>query len=222
MHINQKVKAVAFDLDQTLFSREHAFRALMNSWAGSTLSSHEYAIISAQDHNGYGDRMAFFSWISQHLGLKLSAQETMLRFRSELPHHIQVEHKSIQLIKRLRNQGYQVALLTNGGAELQQAKLERSQIMEHIPDSNIIISANTPFQKPQKEIFQLLCNQINTPPAEVIYVGDHYTNDALGAHHAGLHSIWLQGNQACPSHIPKEIFMIAHLEEIENILEKLG
>jgi len=222
MHIDQKVKGVCFDLDQTLLSRDLAFRSLIHCWANATLSEDEYALIEARDQNGYGDRIAFFGWISEYLSLHLSAYETMLKFRAELPQHIRIEHDSIQLIHSLQSAGYQVGILTNGGSELQRAKLERSHIHQHLPSSHIIISADTPYHKPQKELFLHLCDSISLSPSEVIYIGDHYHNDALGAHRAGLHSVWLRHSTPIPPDHPKSIFMIEHLAEIEHILKKLG
>ena len=214
------VKAVAFDLDQTLFCRTLALQALVREWAGARYSSEVWQRVQAEDRNGYGDRMQFFGWLAEELGLRWSAEEMLLRFRAELPRHISRAEESIALVCALQERGYEVAILTNGGAELQRAKLARTELDRYVPASHLLVSGEFPFQKPDPAIFGLLCDRLGLAPAEVLYVGDHYENDALGAHRAGLKAAWLRQVEG-PVDMPAAIHMLEDLSEVRSLVESL-
>jgi putative hydrolase of the HAD superfamily len=55
----------------------------------------------------------------------------------------------------------------------------------------VVTSQDAGFAKPQPEIFQYALRQAGRQPSEVIYVGDQYQVDVLGARGAGMKSILL-------------------------------
>jgi putative hydrolase of the HAD superfamily len=57
----------------------------------------------------------------------------------------------------------------------------------------IIDSAVVGVSKPDPAIFALALQRIDCEPAEVLYVGDSFEKDVVGAHAAGLRTAWLVG-----------------------------
>lgn len=47
--------------------------------------------------------------------------------------------------------------------------------------------------KPSDEIFLMTVNSLATSPRATIHVGDHVTNDIVGANRVGMKSIWIRG-----------------------------
>ena len=84
-----------------------------------------------------------------------------------------------------------------------------------VPSQNIIISQSTGFQKPEKEIFDLACNQFCMEPEHTLYVGDSYDNDIVGARNGGWHSLWFNHrSRELPSCQPA-----SHLAEVTCFTE---
>ena len=84
-----------------------------------------------------------------------------------------------------------------------------------IIDFPIIISEKVGYQKPQKEIFELI--QEN----DSYYVGDGYEIDMMGAHQAGLKTIWYnhQKQEKDTSFID---FVVYSDEELLEVVKKLN
>ncbi len=221
-NINKKkslmsLRGVAFDLDETLLSRTRAFSSLVSEWARGCLDGEQMKMILDHDQNGYGNRMEFFLWLSDFLNLDLAAEETMLRFREDLPKYIVREKASVDLLKLLSEQGKITGILTNGGSELQRAKLNKSGIGAVVKNERIVISGDYGWKKPEKEIFNLLSEKMGLKPQEVLFIGDHYENDALGAYRAGLASVWLKKGREIPAGLPEEILVIDSLSELVDL-----
>lgn len=71
------------------------------------------------------------------------------------------------------------------------------------------------FSKPEKEIFDLACNQFCMEPEHTLYVGDSYDNDIVGARNGGWHSLWFNHrSRELPSCQPA-----SHLAEVTCFTE---
>jgi len=89
-----------------------------------------------------------------------------------------------------------VGILTNGFVEVQQAKL--GQFLElRERASAIVISEELGFMKPDLRIFQYAAEKACVSASEILYIGDSYRTDILGAQAAGWQVIWFatEGNK---------------------------
>ncbi len=84
---------------------------------------------------------------------------------------------------------YNLALLTNGAAELQREKISCTGIEKYFKE--IIISGEVGYGKPDKRIFQLALSRFGVSPEQAIMVGDSLQSDISGAKAAGIRTIWL-------------------------------
>jgi len=75
-------------------------------------------------------------------------------------------------------------------------------------------------EKPGKEIFNIACQQLNILNEEACYVGDHFTNDVIGATNAGLRAIWYT-YRGYPKKIEKALIPLNTLviEDINELIE---
>ena len=87
----------------------------------------------------------------------------------------------------------------------------------------IIVSGETPYEKPQKEIFLLMAEKLNIKPEEMLYIGDHPVNDVDGARKAGCIPVWVRttGTWIFPE-IEKPELQVESVKEIPLILKKIN
>lgn len=102
-------------------------------------------------------------------------------------------------------------VITNGFSDTQKIKVEKSGLQEFL--DQIIISEETKYIKPQKEIFEHAMRQSDANSAECLMVGDDYRSDVLGAMKAGWHQVYFNPEKkAISAEIPT--YEIEKLEEL--------
>jgi len=84
---------------------------------------------------------------------------------------------------------HSLGIISNGNSLEQREKLARTGIADHF--QSVIISGDCGHAKPDVEIFHLACRGATSRGEDVVYVGDFYEVDALGARAAGLAGVWL-------------------------------
>jgi putative hydrolase of the HAD superfamily len=203
------IKGIAFDLDDTLFSRS----AAVTSWL-HTLGISAFDKISLRDQNGDSQREIFFDWLSAHLHLSTTGQALHQRFITELPHHILPQTSHLETLRILQTRGYQLALLSNGGSTLQRAKLKATGLTEIFAPNNILISGELTGDKPDESVFQELTSRMNLAPHKILFVGDHPENDIAGSHRLGMSSAWIKNDRKTPLNFPSDVLIIDELTDL--------
>jgi putative hydrolase of the HAD superfamily len=111
---------------------------------------------------------------------------------------------------------YRLGLLTNGPAEMQREKIEALKI-ESLFDA-IVVSGEVGLYKPDVRIFQYLLKQLRVSPPQILYVGDSYVMDVVGAKDAGMFMAWVKREPAMNSGQLVPDFTLQGLEELREIL----
>ncbi|MGZ3654810.1 MAG: HAD family hydrolase [Bdellovibrionota bacterium] len=83
-----------------------------------------------------------------------------------------------------------IGLISNGWGRQQREKLELEGLGKKI--EIVVISSEVGMAKPDPRIFQMACAALGVPPSETIYVGDLYDLDVQGPNQAGLLPVWLR------------------------------
>ena len=83
-----------------------------------------------------------------------------------------------------------VGLITNGWGKQQREKLRLEGL--HKKFEILVISSEVGMAKPDPRIFQMACAALKVQPSEAIYVGDLYDLDVQGPLLAGLIPVWLR------------------------------
>jgi putative hydrolase of the HAD superfamily len=82
-----------------------------------------------------------------------------------------------------------LALVTNGAARLQRAKLAQTQIEDQF---DVIVDSETVgIGKPSPEMFEVALQQLGVTGAEAAMVGNDLSRDVAGARAAGVRPIWV-------------------------------
>lgn len=83
---------------------------------------------------------------------------------------------------------YKLGMITNGPHKSQLIKIQKLGIEEYFHP--LLISESFGVAKPDPSIYWAACQEMGLKPEEVIYVGDTFSTDIVGAIQAGLVPIW--------------------------------
>ncbi len=124
---------------------------------------------------------------------------------------------AVDLCRELKEEGYDLYIVTNGVANTQKNRLTRSGLLPYFTD--IFVSETVGHQKPKKEYFDYVLSHIReTDKEKIILVGDSLTSDIKGAMNAGLKSVWLNlKGQKLPEEY-KPDYMIEDVRDVRGIL----
>lgn len=186
------------DLDNTLADREGAFlawaRAKAREWAPSEADAVAYLV--EQDADGMCPRDEFFSAVCERFALQHPVETLLAEYRWQLVQALPaVPDDVIARIRQLRARGWRVAVVTNGGADVQRAKLDHLGLLPFL--DACCISGELGIRKPDPRIFEIAASRCGRAAADAWMVGDGEA-DILGAHGAGIRSIWLHRARAWP------------------------
>lgn len=97
---------------------------------------------------------------------------------------------AVETVKKLYEDGYELYIITNGIAATQAKRLNRSGLLPYI--NEVFVSETIGYQKPRKEYFDAVLNNIKEKDKEkILVIGDSLTSDIQGAMNAGLPCCWL-------------------------------
>lgn len=97
-------------------------------------------------------------------------------------------------LEAVQGMGLRVGLISNTGMTpgyTFREFLRRHDLLRYF--DVLTFSDEVLLAKPSDEIFLMTLNSLNASPASTIHVGDHVSNDVVGANRLGMHSIWIRG-----------------------------
>lgn len=193
------VKAVIFDLDETLLNRAIAveqmfFMILEKCYDGvENLAKNEMLRkFKEYDKDSYGDndkRKVFDSFFSEFPPKYiLQRNESQNFWNNNFPQCFTINQDTINLVNTIKDQ-VKVAIITNGSTQRQKAKISNTNLDSCF--DIVIISEEVGYRKPDKEIFELALNKLEVQPQDVLFVGDDIERDIGGCQNANINGIWL-------------------------------
>lgn len=191
------IKAVVFDMDHTLFDRYATIRTVMPAFCEAfdvALSADEAAELLIK----YDKKLNIFGWPTVFNKLKEKGMfNTAPKFAQYAAFLYEQFCKTsvdypftIPTLQKLREDGYKVAMITNGDNEIQAAKIENLGYAPYFDE--ILISGDCDYEKPEPEIFLEMAKRLGIQPQEMAYVGDHPVNDVDGSRNAGCVPVWVK------------------------------
>ncbi len=126
---------------------------------------------------------------------------------------------AVDLCRELKEEGYDLYIVTNGIEKTQKNRLTRSGLISFFTD--IFVSETIGHQKPKKEYFDYVLSHIKEKNIEkIILVGDSLTSDIKGANASGITCVWLNlKGQELPEEY-KPDFIIGDIKEAGEIIRK--
>ena len=121
------------------------------------------------------------------------------------------------LIESLKEQGYDLYIVTNGIANTQRQRLTRAGILPYFTE--IFVSETVGHQKPKKEYFDYVLSHIKEKDiSKVLLVGDSLTSDIKGAVNSGITCAWLRHNPNADYSAYSPDFVIDSIDQVNSLL----
>lgn len=191
-----KLKAVIFDVDNTLIDRRKAFLRMCDylidkysresPYHGSKDDLIEYMVMI--DANGYGGLRNFIPKLKLKWDLGLATEE-FINERNSIFGGLSVSMPGLYEVLPELKKKYKLGIITNGYTSVQRDKIEAVGITEYFDD--ILVSQEAACEKPDPKIFDLSLKRLQINPEEAVYIGDYYPNDIIGAISAKIKPIWI-------------------------------
>lgn len=233
------VKAVFFDLDDTLFDHQYSTRQGLQAicQAYPCFQQHPIDIL-------FADYMRLLDEVHLHVldGSLTKNEARRERFRRFFLLHAPetedlvnvVEHATmlhretyqasrqavagvVPLLNYLRGK-VRIAVVTNNLVAGQVEKLSHLKL-DHLVDE-LVTSEETGFIKPDPGIFRVALERVGCHAEEAVMIGDSWKSDVLGARQLGIRAIWLnRTGKACPDpELAVEIRAFEPLTEIASLI----
>lgn len=213
------LRAILFDLDNTLIDRDAAFNAAVTAWTSCNQDALDE--LCKLDAHGHGDRQTLCEAICDLLDTPRDQWRTIW---AELPHRIAAQLRpdpAVQAMLAHLSTHHKLALISNGGAAGQRDKLARADLARHFDPHAIFISEEIGATKPDAAIFEAALNACGCAddPRAAVMVGDTPMHDLLGARGAGLRTAWMaRGRQWHPAQ-PSPDVTLNHITDLVRWLE---
>lgn len=196
------IRAVLFDLDDTLMDHTSAMREGLDEWCrelGLPTGQHErfaaierkwFAAYERGEVTHHGQRIAR---CREFLGKDLSEHDALQAYSGYLAayqRNWRAFADAQPALQRALQAGLRVGVLTNGAREMQEAKLRAGKL--DLPEVRLIATVDLGIPKPQATAYLAGCQVVGSTPAETLMVGDSLANDVEGARAAGLQAVHLR------------------------------
>jgi HAD superfamily hydrolase (TIGR01549 family) len=233
--MSKNLKAVLFDLDDTLFDHRHsmqtglaALQKIYPCFAKDSLDEFERVHVTLMNDIHLTQimkgeisidegRAIRFQRVFKHYGIEADwtlANEAASHYRANYTDVNRLVHGAYELLSDLK-QKYKIGIVTNNLIDEQVRKLKEGKI-EHLIDV-MVTSEEVKITKPNPEIFLELMNRLDVTAEECIMIGDHWESDVTGAHALGIKCIWVNvyGLQ-CPD--PNMAVEVKSMEDVSKII----
>lgn len=201
------VKALLFDLDDTLLDHQAAVSEALLEWHRWLLSQDlvdwedlpefecQWHQITERAYQRFAMQQITFVQqrrlrVMQIVNRPLSDNEADELYQPYL-HTYRANWRLFPDVKPmlLQTTNYQKVVITNGADEVQKRKLQQLGIADYF--DHIITSESEGVAKPNPKIYQQVINRLGLEQAHCLMVGDDLERDYHAARAAGLHSLWL-------------------------------
>lgn len=234
------MKAILFDLDDTLYDQlipfEHAYRDHFALYdipipalyqrsrfhSDTVFHDTEAGILTVSDMHHYRIQHAMADF-----GYQITQAEAAAFQKSYYAYQQKIS--LLDEIKATLDYCYQqnmiLGIITNGPSAHQRMKLKQLGTQQWIPANHIFISSEVGIAKPDPRIFSLAASITQSAPNEILYIGDSYQNDIVGAKGVGWKTMWLNRRQSLlpDNHLIPDMIVEPQdhlLENIKTLIER--
>jgi putative hydrolase of the HAD superfamily len=231
------IKAVVFDFYQTIVEiktdekKIELWRVLASflQYRGADVTAEDLRTLyfrtveelldrSAERHPEV-DAGAIFSALLEQTGLAASADLTCAiaqLFRSLSIEGFRLYPESREVLETLAGQ-YRLALVSDSQTLYLEPELRLTSLANLF--EVVVSSSLLRYRKPDPRMFQTALSRMNLAPENVVYVGDSWERDMVGARNAGIQGIWVcrSANQLAEPR-PFVLPVIADLRELLPLL----
>lgn len=233
-----EIRAVLFDLDDTLHDDTYAFTTAAEEVAAEVAAEHGIDALALKhayiaEAEGFWHRLTakelqtkLSQWRAAMWGNALRSvglDDARLAERSAAKYNVYRKKYfalfpgALDLLRELQAAGMKLGLVTNGVSETHREKIALLQITEYF--DAIFLADEVGMVKPDPLLFAHACTKLRASPSESAMVGDRYERDIAGAQDAGLFTIWVNvRNERLPKGARAPDAIVASIAEVASHL----
>jgi putative hydrolase of the HAD superfamily len=229
------VRAVLFDLDDTLFDHQHCARAALAAVHGAHacfrgLPFDEFERFHAdfleelhvevmQGRLGIdAARIERFRRLFERAGLPADealTKATATIYRERYLAARQAIAGAAALLPEVRRRA-RVGIVSNNLLDEQQQKLQHCGLASHVDE--LVVSEDVGVSKPDPRIFEVALDRLGVTASDAVMIGDSWTADVAGALAAGIRPIWFNRHRQPPPDPHADVAELYALEPVEPVL----
>ena len=216
------IKAVLFDFDRTIMDRDTAINNFIHNQYerlfqlnGIQKNTFIQRFIEL-DAKGYVWKDIVYDTLKKEWSLPYSVEELVEDYEENFQEFVVGFPNYESVLTQLKEQGYQLGLVTNGRIGHQRNNVNKLGIASLF--DCIVVSDEVGMRKPNANIFQHALDILNVLPTEAIYVGDHLVNDVQASKAIGMMSVWKQDSI---NHSPLADYTIDQFDELVDVVKHL-
>lgn len=218
------LRAVLFDLDDTLLDRSGAYARLCRHWyrtlprEGRPPDEERFVSrMATWDQAGRAKHECYGSLLQLWPGCFADVETAIATHRRLLPKFVKLDPRTRGLLVRLRRAGIRSAAVTNGTSASQRPKLRNTGI-DDLVDA-IVVSEEVGVAKPEPEIFRHALAALDADPATTLFVGDNPAADIGGAKALGMLAAWVHLGRDWELATPRPDYVVAAVWELDALLD---
>ena len=198
---------IVFDIDDTLYCRQdmlvqaaetvlgvkvpdwREFIRIFYEKSDLNMAQLESGEVSTRDTNGWRYNETF-----RLLGLPYEPQDGGRAADAylELQSHMVISDSLASVLDKLASDpSIKLAILTAGESKHQWNKVDMLGLDRWFDRSSVIVTGDTPYTKPDVELFRIMEERLGLSPSDLWMIGDNYDKDIAGAIKAGWHTLWI-------------------------------
>lgn len=210
--MSNKIKAVFFDLDETLIenkipvrdlfarmyfdfedqlgreNKEVFFSSLRENAANLWSTMFEIELAPEQQFVNCFAQCVSATGAASGRAATAIGQNMFDHYESLSSNNVVFHDGAIDTLASLKDKGIITGLITNGMEQIQLGKIHKLGIHELV--DHVTVSAQARAHKPFAPVFELALSRAQVDAQHAIQIGDHATNDVAGAIRAGLGGIY--------------------------------
>ena len=203
------IKAIIFDIDNTLYDYDKAQKAAMNALATFTCENLEISMDEfrnafnlarnetkklARNLGSSHSRMVYCQKTLEYLGYRpiTFALDMYDIFWNTFLEHMECDDDLQRVMEYFKCREIKIGICTDLTTHIQHRKLKQMRIEQYV--DAMVTSEEAGAEKPDLKVFKLILKKVGVLPQEALYVGDSLHKDMQGAGTVGMTPIWIEGN----------------------------
>ncbi|EFT7213105.1 HAD family hydrolase [Campylobacter coli] len=215
--MNENIKAVIFDLDNTLYDENVYIAEVLDIFSKKySLNFDKNKFIYNKDlRNKSNDIFSF--WLNSINFYSKEYQEELFELYQNISCQLKLYNDAKILLDFLYKKGIKIGILTNGTVKAQKNKIKCLQgILQYNPIIFYARSLGKDFEKPHVRAFEGILNIIEVEKINVLFVGDNPYTDIYGAKNFGIRNILVKRERLDDEQINSDL-VVKKLDEVMKL-----
>ncbi len=228
-----KYKAICFDIDGTLYPKAFMTKAMAHIIFFHPVSSKLYKSLRSLFRENQSrfeelglDDMTFAqreaAMYMKVLGGRLKLAEARLKLDERFYRHLEKEYRKLgpqpetaKTLKKIRDKGLKVGVLSDWPLF---DKLEQMEIKDLV---DLVLNCDDiGCLKPDKRCFETYLKKAGLKAGEVLFVGDSYSKDVLGATGAGMDAVLVNSTETDKAKVPNALAFFKDWSSFDKWLDE--